>query len=139
MNSPDSAGLLILDIAAALFGFFVVAPMLLNTAAQFGVHKRFAKTMVEEGIIDAQEVRQLQPKKQIAGVIVSAVVTAVFVGLCLRASPFGYLCGGIPLVLGLLKYRQVVQFNSLTVQRFQKTYEDRYDRKKLDAYINKMF
>ena len=138
-NNTTSTVVLLLDAVVALFGFFVVAPMIMNTIAQFGVHKRFAQTMVEEGIVSADDVKLIQPKKQLAGVIISAVVIVVFVGICLRTAPFGFLCGGIPLVVGFFKYRQVIQFNSLTIQRFQKTYQDKYDANKLNAYVNKMF
>ena len=139
MNQMTNTALLILNAVVALFGFFVVAPMILNTVAQFGVHKRFAGTMVDEGIISADEVKAIQPKKQLAGIIISAIVTAVFVAICIRTAPFGYLCGGVPLLAGFFKYRQVTQFNSLTVQRFQKTYADKFDAKKLNAYVNKVF
>lgn len=138
-NNATSTAVLLLDAVVALFGFFVVAPMVMNTIAQFGVHKRFARTMIDEGIISAEEVKLMQPKKQAAGVIISAVVTAVFVGICFRTAPFGFLCGGVPLAVGFFKYRQVTQFNSLTVQRFRKTYQGKFDDKKLNAYVNKMF
>lgn len=138
-NNGTSTVVLLLDAVVALFGFFVVAPMIMNAIAQFGVHKRFAQTMVDEGIVSAEDVKLIQPKKQLAGIIISVVVTVVFVGICLRTAPFGFLCGGVPLALGFFKYRQVTQFNSLTVQRFQKTYQDKYDAKKLNAYVNKMF
>ena len=138
-DNLTNTAILILDAVVALFGFFVVAPMILNAVSQFGVQKRFAQTMIEEGIISREDVKLLLPKKQVAGVIISLIVTAVFVTVCVRTAPFGYLCGGVPLAAGFFKYRQVVQFNSMTVQRFQKTFADKYDSKKLNDYINKMF
>ena len=130
---------LFMDAFLALFAFFAAAPILLNTVAQFGVHKRFAKVMIEEGVIPAEEVKLILPKKQIAGVIISAVVLAVLGAVCYKTAPFGYLCAGIPFVVGLWKYRSVVQFNSYTVQRFQATFKDNYDAEKLNKYIADMF
>ena len=130
---------LILDVVLALFAFFAAAPILLNTVAQFGVHKRFAKAMIDEGIISADAVKQLLPKKQIAGVIITAVVFGVLALTCYKTAPFGYLCAGVPFVVGLWKYRTVVQFNSYTVQRFQATFKDKYDAAKLNKYVEKMF
>lgn len=139
MNNMTNTAILILDAVVALFAFFVVAPMIMNTVAQFGVHKRFAQTMIDEGIIPAEEVKMILPKKQIAGIVISLVVIGVLVAICIRTAPFGILCAGLPLLLGFFKYRQVVQFNSLTVQRFQKTFQDKYDAKKLNTYVDKMF
>lgn len=130
---------LILDAVLALFAFFAAAPVLLNTVAQFGVHKRFANTMVEEGIIAPEEVKLLLPKKQIAGVIISCIVLAVLGVTCYKTAPFGYLCAGVPFLVGLWKYRSVVQFNSYTVQRFQATFKDKYDVAKMNKYVDKMF
>ena len=130
---------LFMDAFLALFAFFAVAPILLNAVAQFGVHKRFANAMIEEGVISAKAVKEMLPKKQIAGVIVSTVVLAVLGVTCYKTAPFGYLCAGVPFVVGLWKYRSVVQFNSLTVQRFQATFKDKYDVAKLNKYVDKMF
>ena len=72
---------LLIGVVDALFAFFVVAPMLLNTASLFGVQKQFAKAMVEEGVIDEATVKQLHPKKQIAGVLISLVLFAVLISV----------------------------------------------------------
>ena len=130
---------LILDVVLALFAFFAAAPILLNTVAQFGVHKRFAQAMVDEGIITPETVKQLLPKKQLAGVIISAVVLVVLGITCYKTAPFGYLCAGVPFLVGLWKYRSVVQFNSYTVQRFQATFKGSYNAAKLNKYVDKMF
>ncbi|MFQ9054110.1 MAG: hypothetical protein ACLR5H_14120 [Oscillospiraceae bacterium] len=42
-------------------------------------------------------------------------------------------------MVGFLKYRQIVQFNSLTVKRFQNTYQGQMDVKKYNDYVNKTF
>ena len=135
----DNTIKLILDAVLALFAFFAAAPILLNAIAQFGVHKRFAATMIDEGIITAEAVRQILPKKQIAGVLISALILAVLGVVCYKTAPFGYLCAGIPFVVGLWKYRTVVQFNSYTVQRFQATFKGSYDAAKMNKYVEKMF
>lgn len=130
---------LIMDAVLALFSFFAAAPILMNTIAQFGVHKRFANVMIEKGIISADEVKLLLPKKQIAGVIITAILLAVLGVTCYKTAPFGYLCAGVPFAVGLWKYRSVVQFNSYTVQRFQATFKDKYDAEKLNKYVAEMF
>ena len=58
----------------ALFAFFVVAPCVLNAVSLFTVQKRFAKTMIDLGVVQADVVHKLHPKKEIAGVIISLVV-----------------------------------------------------------------
>ena len=112
----DNEGLMIFIFQAiiALFAFFVVAPCVLNAVSLFTVQKRFAKTMIDLGVVQADVVHKLHPKKEIAGVIIS-------------------------LVVGFLKYRQIVQFNSLTVKRFQNTYQGQMDVKKYNDYVNKTF
>lgn len=130
---------LFMDAFLALFAFFAAAPILMNTIAQFGVHKRFANVMIEEGVISADEVKLLLPKKQIAGVIITAILLAVLGVTCYKTAPFGYLCAGVPFAVGLWKYRSVVQFNSYTVQRFQATFKDKYDAEKLNKYVAEMF
>ena len=119
MGNMGDLAILLVGIVDALFAFFVVAPILLNTASLFGVQKRFAQAMVEEGIIDADTVKQMQSKKQIAGVLISLVLFAVLLWTCWKSAPMGYLCGGVALVAGFLKYRKIVQYNSLTVKRFR--------------------
>ncbi|MDO4810307.1 MAG: hypothetical protein Q3985_00030 [Eubacteriales bacterium] len=127
------------DVVIALFAFFVVAPCILNAASLFGVQKRFADMMIKEGIIKEERVKQLHPKKQIAGVIISVVVFAAEAVACYRTAPMGYLCGGVPLVAGFLKYRQILQYNSLTVKRFRNSYKDDLDTKKFNKFVENNF
>ena len=131
--------ILLVGIVDALFAFFVVAPILLNTASLFGVQKRFAQAMVEEGVIDADTVKQMQSKKQIAGVLISLVLFAVLVWTCWKTAPMGYLCGGVALVAGFLKYRKIVQYNSLTVKRFRNTYKDQMNVTKFNKFVDTHF
>ena len=107
-------GQLIGDVLLVLFTFFGVVPVLLNTVSQFTVLKRFAEEMVNEGVIAEQKVKDLLPKQQIAG-------------------------AGIPFVLGLFKYRNIIEFNSLTVKRFQNNFKGEYDERKLKKYIESHF
>ena len=51
----------------------------------------------------------------------------------------GYICGCIALVAGVLKYRNIIQFNSLTVQRFRNTYKDEMDLNKYNKYVDSHF
>ena len=76
----DNEGLMIFIFQAiiALFAFFVVAPCVLNAVSLFTVQKRFAKTMIDLGVVQADVVHKLHPKKEIAGVIISLVVVAAF-------------------------------------------------------------
>lgn len=139
MGNMGDLAILLVGIVDALFAFFVVAPILLNTASLFGVQKRFAQAMVEEGVIDADTVKQMQSKKQIAGVLISLVLFAVLLWTCWKSAPMGYLCGGVALVAGFLKYRKIVQYNSLTVKRFRNTYKDQMNVTKFNKFVDAHF
>ena len=97
------------------------------------------KRQVEEGVIDEATVKQLHPKKQIAGVLISLVLFAVLIWTCWKSAPMGYLCGGVALVAGFLKYRKIVQYNSLTVKRFRNSYKDQMDTKKFNKFVETHF
>ena len=139
MGNMGDLAILLVGIVDALFAFFVVAPILLNTASLFGVQKRFAQAMVEEGVIDADTVKQMQSKKQIAGVLISLVLFAVLLWTCWKSAPMGYLCGGVALVAGFLKYRKIVQYNSLSVKRFRNTYKDQMNVTKFNKFVDTHF
>ncbi|MBR5642510.1 MAG: hypothetical protein IKW92_10310 [Firmicutes bacterium] len=132
-------GQLIGDVLLVVFTFFGVVPVLLNTVSQFTVLKRFADEMVREGVIAEQKVKDLLPKKQIAGVVISALMLFVLFSACIKTAPFGWLCAGIPFVLGLFKYRNIIEFNSFTVKRFQNNFKGEYDERKLKKYIESHF
>ena len=139
MGNMGDLAILLVGIVDALFAFFVVAPILLNTASLFGVQKRFAQAMVEEGVIDVATVKQMHSKKQIAGVLISLVLFAVLLWTCWKTAPMGYLCGGVALVAGFLKYRKIVQYNSLTVKRFRNTYKDQMNVTKFNKFVDTHF
>ena len=132
-------GILIIGVVDTFFAFFVVAPMMLQAASLFGVQKQFAKAMVDEGVIKAEDVQRIHPKKQIAGIIVSALVLAVLIYTCAKSAPWGYACGGVATVVGFLKYRNIVQYNSLTVKRFRNTYKEDMDVKKFNKFVETHF
>ena len=132
-------GLLLYYAAIALFAFFVTAPCVLNAISLFGVQKRFAKVMVEEGIISQEAVKRLHPKKQIAGVLISALVLGVLLWFCYRLQPWGFAVGIVPLLVGFWKYRAVLEYNSLTVKRFRNSYQNELDAKKFNRYVEKHF
>ena len=139
MGNMGDLGILLIGVVDALFAFFVVAPIMLNTASLFGVQKQFARARVEEGVIDEETVKLLHPKKQIAGVIISIVVFAVLIWTCWKSAPMGYLCGGVALVAGFLKYRKIVQYNSLTVKQFRNTYKDHMNVDKFNRFVDAHF
>ena len=132
-------GILIIGVVDTFFAFFVVAPMMLQAASLFGVQKQFAQAMVQEGVVKQEDVDRIHPKKQIAGVVISVVVLGALVATCIKTAPMGYLCGGVALVAGFLKYRKITQYNSLTVKRFRNTYKDHLDSTKFNKYVNSQF
>ena len=80
MNN-DNFMVFVYNAIIALFAFFVAAPMLLNAISLFTVQKRFAKVMVDEGVVKEETVRRLHPKKQVAGVLISLLVLAGLVAV----------------------------------------------------------
>ena len=108
---------------------------MLQAASLFGVQKQFAKAMVQEGVVTQEAVDRIHPKKQIAGVVISLLLLAVLAYTCTKSEPWGYICGGVGLVAGMLKYRALVQYNSETVKRFKNTYKDEMDVKKFNKFV----
>lgn len=123
----------------AFFTFFGVVPIVLNTVSQFTVLKTFADEMVRIGVIEKETVEALMPKKQLAGIIISALILFVVLGVCFKAGGYAWACAGIAFLAGLLKYRQIIEFNSLTVIRFKGSFKGEYDEKKLNKYIETHF
>ena len=81
----------------------------------------------------------LSPFLQLVVLLIAVIVVAALAYTCVKMLPYGPICALFGLVAGVMKYRKVTQFNSLTVQRFKNTYKDCYDAKKLNAYVDKMF
>ena len=132
-------GLLLYYAIVALFAFFVAAPCVLNAISLFGVQKRFAKAMIEEGIVPEAAVKKLHPKKQLAGVLISALVLGSLLWFCYRLQPWGFAVGIVPLFLGFWKFRAVLAYNSLTVKRFRNSYQNDLEAKKFNRYVEKNF
>ncbi len=135
----EGFGILLLNAVLTLFAFFAAAPITLSAISTFGVQKRFAYVMIEEGVIAEEEVKRILPKKQGAGVVIAIIVLAALGIAAWRAAPYGPICAVVGMVLGLVKYRKVLQFNSLTVQRFKNTFKDSFNVDKLNRYVDKMF
>ena len=132
-------GLLLCNLLAALFAFFVAAPCIFNAISLFGVQKKFNQIMVDEGIIAEEEIQNLHPKKQTAGVIIAVVMLAILLFVCFRLQPWGFVVTVFPLLLGFWKFRRILQFNSLTARKFYSTYRDRMNEQKFDKYLKKTF
>lgn len=139
MNNTAGMTVFIFQALLALFAFFVTAPMTLNTISLFGVQKRFAQEMVQLGVVKEKDVNNMQPKKQIVGVIIALVVIGALCYSCYRTAPMGYICGGVPLMAGFWKYRHILEMNNLTVQRFKNTYKDCMNVKKYNQYVKTHF
>ena len=137
--NESSISIFIVQAALALFTFFVAAPCVLNAISTFTVQARLAKTMVEEGVITEADRRLLQPKKQIAGVVISVILVGALVAVAARTAPYGFFSCGIAAIAGALKYRRILEFNSLTVSRFKNTYQSVMNNNKYDQYVKKMF
>ena len=135
----EGFGILLLNVVLTLFAFFAAAPITLSAISTFGVQKQFAQAMVEEGVIAEEEVKRILPKKQSAGLVIAIIVLAALGIAAWRAAPYGPICAVVGMVLGLVKYRKVLQFNSLTVQRFKNTFKDSFNAEKLNRYVDKMF
>ena len=71
--------------------------------------------------------------------LVSVLLLAVLAYTCTKSEPWGYICGGVGLVAGMLKYRALVQYNSETVKRFKNTYKDEMDVKKFNKFVETHF
>lgn len=138
---PENLNIMLLLVYAilALIGFFVMAPVLLNTISLFGVQKKFAATMVDEGIISQEAVDGMQKTKQFGSIITTLIVTAVFVLLMSRQGGVGFLCGLIPFAVGLFKYRAILSLTNITARNFFNTYKNFVDVEKFQNYMKKTF
>ena len=107
-------GLLLYYAIIALFAFFVAAPCVLNAVSLFGVQKRFAKAMIEEGIVPEAAVKKLHPKKQIAGVLIS--LCAGLLGVVLVLKRYAMIGDGLSHVaFGAMAIAAVLGFAPMTV------------------------
>ena len=51
MGNMEGFGVFLWNAVITLFCFFALAPIVLSAISTFGVQKRFAQTMVDEGVI----------------------------------------------------------------------------------------
>lgn len=135
----SSFAVLLFNAIIALFAFFAVAPCLLSAVSVFGIQKKFSAMMVAEGVVKEEDVKMIQPKKMIAAVVIAGIVLVALGITCYKFRPYGYLSGILPLILGLLKYQKVCEFNSLTVKRFRNDYKLYMNTEKYNKYIEKNF
>ena len=139
MGGMKEFGVFLWNAVITLFAFFAVAPIVLSAVSMFGVQKRFAEEMIKLGVVKEKDVKNMQTKKQIVGVLISLVVIGALCYSCYRTAPMGYLCGGVPLMAGFWKYRNILEMNNLTVQRFKNTYKDCMNAKKYNEYVRTHF
>ena len=139
ITSMSSFAVLLFNAIIALFAFFAVAPCLLSAVSVFGIQKKFSAMMVAEGVVKEEDVKMIQPKKMIAAVVIAGIVLVALGITCYKFRPYGYLSGILPLILGLLKYQKVCEFNSLTVKRFRNDYKLYMNTEKYNKYIEKNF
>ena len=135
----QQTGVLVLDIAITLFSFFVTAPMVLNAISLFTVHRRFSYLMVNEGIAKEEDIKDIRRGKEIAGVIISAICLSISVFAAIRGRAISWVCILIGLLTGGLKYRKNLQYTSMTVDIFRKTYNGMFDKKKMDDFVQREF
>ncbi len=139
MFEAGSLTVFLFYVFIALFGFFAVTPITLNAISLFGVQRTFAEAMVREGVIKDEDRKMMQPKKEIAGVIIASLVLAVYIGVLVKTAPYGLITGLIASAAGVAKYYKVLQYNSLTVRNFKNTYKDVMDKKKFDNFVKAHF
>ncbi|NLU24521.1 MAG: hypothetical protein GXW99_07410 [Clostridiales bacterium] len=139
ISGMSSLSIFFFNAVIALFAFFGVAPLLMSAVSVFGIQRRFATMMIAEGVIKEEDVKMIQPKKMIAAVVIALIVLGALALVCIQFRPYGYLSGIIPLVIGLLKYQKVCEFNSLTVKRFRNDYKLYMNTEKYNKYVEKNF
>ena len=133
---------LLFDVVLTLFAFFVSAPMIMNAIGQFTVQKKLMKRMIENGIVPADKVsgaKDLFKSKRIAGITTALVVLAVVVVIAIKNSPWGYICGGVGLILGLIKWRKACQYNSLATKNFKRSYRSFIDKERFEKFEESEF
>ena len=135
----NETGLLFYYVAITVWAFFVAAPIFLSAISLFGVQKRVAREMIAEGVITEEDMKKIHGKKQFAGVLISILVLGALVITCYKTGQIGYVCGILSFTGGFLKYRHLIGFNSVTVQRFRNTYKNCLDEKKFNKYVKDHF
>lgn len=130
---------LIRYVIITLVALFIAAPVVMNTIGKFGVQRRFAILMVQEGIITEEVFSKTQKTQQMIGVVLSVLLLAVLIGMGLKNGLYGWLCIIAGLAVGAFRARRTVQYTSATVQSFKRVYVDQFDKEKLNDFVEKNF
>ena len=130
---------LIRYVIITLIAFFVASPVIMSTIGRFGVQRRFAIHMVNEGIITEETFKSTQKTQQIVSIAFSILVIGVLVSMGIMNGLYAWICilGG--LIVGALRFRGAVIYSSQTVQSFKKVYVDKYDIEKLNKFVEENF
>ncbi len=135
----NSNAIFLLSAVIALVTFFMLSPILLMTIANFGVRKSFTETMVQEGIVSREVVKQRHPAQQGTSLIITLVLLVVLIAGAIKTAPWGYFCILLPLAGGAMRFRHLISFNNKTVEWFKRVYKDELDAKKFNRYVNEHF
>ena len=134
-----STGNLLGTVLTVVVAFFILGPAIATCISQFTVQKKFNQIMIEKGIVPAEEVQKIHPKKQIAGVVLCLILLAVVTSICFKNDLYTLIFTIVALAFGIFKNRKVMQFNSFTAQRFKAAYGSVMDVKKYNKYIDETF
>ena len=137
MNS--NTGSLIGNVLTVVVALFILGPAIATCISQFTVQKKFNDIMIEKGVVSAETVQKLHPKKQLAGVIICLVFLGVVSAICAKNGWFTSVITAVSLAFGVFKNRKVMEFNTFTAQRFKAAYKDSMDAKKFNKYIDETF
>ena len=130
---------LIGTVLTVVVAFFILGPAIATCISQFTVQRKFNAIMIERGVVSAEEVKKLHPKKEAAGVIICLILTGVVTAICQKNDLFTLIFTAIALGFGVFKNRKVLEFNSFTAQRFKAAYGRVMDVKKFNQYIDETF
>lgn len=135
----SNTGSLIGNVITVVVAFFILGPAIATCISQFTVQKKFNNIMIERGVISAEEVSKLHPKKQLAGVLICLVFLGIVTAICLKNDWYTFVFTALGLVGGIFKNRKVMEFNTFTAQRFKAAYKGKMDAKKFNKYIDETF
>ena len=130
---------LIGTVLTVVVAFFILGPAIATCISQFTVQRKFNAIMIERGVVSAEEVKKLHPKKEAAGVIICLILMGVVTAICQKNDLFTLIFTAVALGFGVFKNRKVLEFNSFTAQRFKAAYGRVMDVKKFNQYIDETF
>ena len=130
---------LIGTVLTVVVAFFILGPAIATCISQFTVQRKFNAIMIERGVVSAEEVKKLHPKKEAAGVSICLILMGVVTAICQKNDLFTLIFTAVALGFGVFKNRKVLEFNSFTAQRFKAAYGRVMDVKKFNQYIDETF